>query len=79
MLDIFPPEILHHIFTYACTDSGSTARALSVTSKYLADSAAPFLYRTLSLSGITDIQHALRCLSALPEPHRRVEHLMLAD
>ncbi|THH20232.1 hypothetical protein EW146_g1106 [Bondarzewia mesenterica] len=67
------------IFSYACTDGGITARSLSLTSKYLASVAAPFLYRTLSVAGVASIQRAYTHLSALSPERRSVYHLFLSD
>ncbi|KAI0064126.1 hypothetical protein BV25DRAFT_344520 [Artomyces pyxidatus] len=79
MLQTCPPEILHLIFTLACTDGGPTARALATTSKYLSAVSAPFLYHVLSLEGVHQINRAYNRLSTLPCERRRVEHLFLTD
>ncbi|KAI0322371.1 hypothetical protein OF83DRAFT_1225017 [Amylostereum chailletii] len=74
-----PPEILHIIFSYACSDSGATARALSLASRYISSSASLFLYQSLSLTGVQNICKLLSSLRNLPDPQRLVYHLFLAD
>lgn len=79
MIQNFPPEILFLIFRYACVDHGVTARALSLTSKYVSSVSSRFLFNTLYLASADSVQRALRRLSSLPPPLRQVYHLFIAD
>jgi len=79
MIQNFPPEILFHIFRYACVDLGVTARSLSLTSKYVSSVSSRFLFNTLYLSNTDSLQRALRRLSSLPPHLRQVCHLFIAD
>ena len=79
MIQNFPPEILFLIFRYACVDHGVTARALSLTSKYVSSASSRFLFNTLYLASADSVQRALRRLSSLPPPLRQVYHLFIAD
>ena len=78
-MDDCPPEILLLIFDLACADGGATARALSLTSRYISAVAAPYVHRTLEISGISSIERAYAHLSTLPAEHRRVHHLFVSD
>jgi hypothetical protein len=79
MIQNFPPEILYHIFRYACVDQGTTARTLSLTSKYVSSVSSRFLFNTLYLASADHLQRALRRLSSLPAHLRPVCHLFIAD
>ncbi|KAI9437419.1 hypothetical protein BJY52DRAFT_601684 [Lactarius psammicola] len=79
MIQNFPPEILFHIFRYACVDEGVTARSLSLTSKYVSSVSSRFLFNTLYLASADSLQRALRRLSPLPPHLREVYHLFVAD
>lgn len=52
----FPPEILAHIFDFACTDDGSTYRALSLVSHNSRALVAPYRFQSLVLSSPEQIQ-----------------------
>ncbi|KAH9913082.1 uncharacterized protein BXZ73DRAFT_107059 [Epithele typhae] len=54
-MDQCPVEVLHSIFSYACTDDGSTGRALGLTSRYIAAASRPFLYASVALFGPAQI------------------------
>jgi hypothetical protein len=79
MIQNFPPEILFQIFRYACVDQGVTARALSLTSKYVSSVSSRFLFNTLCLASADSLQRAFRRLSSLPPHLRQVYHLFIAD
>jgi len=79
MIQNFPPETLFHIFRYACVDQGVTARALSLTSKYLSSVSSRFLFNTLYLASADSLQRAFCRLSSLPPHLRQVYHLFIAD
>ncbi|KAH9014287.1 hypothetical protein EDB84DRAFT_1568253 [Lactarius hengduanensis] len=56
MIQNFPPELLFHIFRYACVDEGVTARSLSLTSKYVSSVSSQFLFNTLHLASVDSLQ-----------------------
>ena len=51
-----PPEILAHIFSFACTDDGSTYRALSLVSHTCRALVTPYRFQSLVLSSPEQIQ-----------------------
>lgn len=79
MIQNLPPEILYHIFHYACADRGATARSLSLTSRYIASVSSRFLFNTLYIPGVDRLERALHRLAPLPPHLRRVYHLFVAD
>lgn len=79
MIQNFPPEVLYHIFRYACVDQGATARSLSLTSKYVSSVSSRFLFNTLYLASEDSLQRALCRLASLPAHLRPVYHLFVAD
>ncbi|KAH9054071.1 hypothetical protein EDB83DRAFT_2394208 [Lactarius deliciosus] len=79
MIQNFPPELLFHIFRYACVDEGVTARSLSLTSKYVSSVSSQFLFNTLHLASVDSLQCAVRRLSSLPPHLRQVYHLFVSD
>ncbi|KAI0301232.1 hypothetical protein B0F90DRAFT_361964 [Multifurca ochricompacta] len=79
MIQTLPPEILCHIFHYACVDQGRTARSLSLTSKYISSVSSRFLYNTLYIPGVDKLERVLHHFSSLPPYLRQVCHLFVAD
>ncbi|KAI0710743.1 hypothetical protein C8Q76DRAFT_738611 [Earliella scabrosa] len=78
-MDTLPLELHAQIFAYACTDDGSTARALSLVSRYVRDVTAPFLYQSLVISGLDQMSELVARLDAAPPHLRRIRHLFLSD
>nr|GAT60114.1 predicted protein [Mycena chlorophos] len=50
-----PPELLEHIFSFACTDTGTTGRALSLVSRYVRDTSATNKLQSIALFGRVQI------------------------
>jgi hypothetical protein len=49
-MDIFPVEIWHLIFSFACLDDGSTGRSLSLVSTHFREISAPFKYQSIAVT-----------------------------
>jgi hypothetical protein len=49
-MDSVPVEIWHHIFSFACTDDGTTGRSLSLVSTYFRAISAPFKYQSIAIT-----------------------------
>jgi hypothetical protein len=64
-MKMLPWEVLEDIFFLACTDDGSTARALSGVSHAVRDSTAPIRFRTIALRGAHQINLFLAFLDWL--------------
>lgn len=75
----FPPELHAYIFAFACSDGGYTVKALSLVSKYFRDVARPYLYQSLSLSGVDQIMVAASKLENTPPHLRQIQHLFISD
>lgn len=75
----FPPELHSYICAFACSDGGYTVQALSLVSRYFRDIARPYLYQSLSLSGVDQIMAAAVKLENTPVHLRRVQHLFISD
>lgn len=78
-MDTLPLELHAQIFEYACTDDGSTARALALVSRYVRAAAAPYRYQSLSVAGPTALAGLVHTLEGLPAHRRRVRRLFLSD
>ncbi|RPD53910.1 hypothetical protein L226DRAFT_538848 [Lentinus tigrinus ALCF2SS1-7] len=78
-MDTLPLELHTQIFQFACTDDGSTARALSLVSRYVRAAAAPFHYQSLAISGLDQMNELVARLEAIPPHLRRIRRLFLSD
>ncbi|KAJ3478402.1 hypothetical protein NLI96_g9773 [Meripilus lineatus] len=78
-METLPVELHSHILQLACTDDGSTARTLSLVSKYVHQIADPFLSQTLIVSGSDRLNLVANKLITSPNLRRRVRHLFLSD
>lgn len=78
-MDTLPVELHAQIFHLACTDDGTTARSLSLVSRYVHQVAEPLLYHTLNLSGYSQLGIIANKLPTLPIKCRRVHHLFISD
>jgi hypothetical protein len=80
VLEDCPYDVVYLICEEACSlDAGLTARALSLTSRYISAVAYPFLYHSVAVRGIAQAQRAHAHLSNLPPVQRAVRHLLIAD
>ncbi|KAI5121049.1 hypothetical protein M0805_008625 [Coniferiporia weirii] len=83
-IDILPPELHSHIVSFTCSSQTNSfdlpaAHALALVSRYWSSVAQPYKYHTLRVSGPRALRSLLTRLESLPEPHRRVRRLSLAD
>lgn len=78
-MDTLPLELHAQIFALACTDDGSTARALSLVSRCVRDVSAPFLYQSLAISGLEQMNVLAARLERVPLHLRRIRHLFFSD
>jgi hypothetical protein len=78
-MDRIPTELISHIFSFACTDDGSTARSLRLASKYHAAIAEPYRFQSVAVAGPAQIEHLVLALERAPAPQRRVRYLLVAD
>lgn len=78
-MDSLPLELHSHIFEFACTDDGSTARSLSLVSRYVREVAQPFLLQSVVVAGLASLTELASRIETLPPHRRRVRHLFLSD
>ncbi|KAJ7162039.1 hypothetical protein C8R46DRAFT_1222175 [Mycena filopes] len=77
-VDVIPPEIWNHIFSFACTDDGSTGRALSAVSRAIHILSRPSKYQSLCVLGPKQIVKLFEVLSALSAEARKVKFMFVA-
>ncbi|OCH90403.1 hypothetical protein OBBRIDRAFT_793391 [Obba rivulosa] len=78
-MDTLPLELHSHIFQFACTDDGSTARSLALVSRYVREVAKPFLYQSLVIHGLHQMTELIARLESTSPHLRRINHLFLSD
>lgn len=78
-MDTLPLELHSQIFEYACVDDGTTARSLSLVSRYVRHVSEPFRYQSLAVAGLASLTQLVNKLESLPTHRRRVRHLFLSD
>ena len=66
------------IFSYACTDDGSTGRSLSLVSKYIHHTFAPYKLQSVSVSGADQAIRFALILQRTPLQQRNVHHLFVS-
>lgn len=69
-----PPEILDRVFALACTDDGTTGRALSLVSTRIHDISSPHRYFSIHVSGV---ERLTKFATFLDKYHPPVQNLML--
>lgn len=74
-----PPEIWTEVFSLACTDDGSTGRALSTVSREVHIISKPVKYQSICVFGPKQLLKLLAVLSALPPSARKIRYLFVAD
>ncbi|KAI0332739.1 hypothetical protein GY45DRAFT_1432941 [Cubamyces sp. BRFM 1775] len=74
-----PPEILDHIFAYACTDDGHTGRALSAVSHTIRETSRRRALQSIALYGYDQIEGFLELLDQRAPSDNQVSHLFLTD
>ncbi|KAI0789797.1 hypothetical protein C8Q75DRAFT_764900 [Abortiporus biennis] len=81
-MDKCPPEIHARIFSYACTDDGTTGLSLSLVSRYIYDVSSPFQWQAVSLPGYTHLvlfAQRLQRHTRTNNPKRPIYHLFISD
>ena len=78
-MNTLPLELHSQIFELACIDDGSTARSLSLVSRYVRSVVEPFLYQSLAVAGLSSMTELLARLKQEPRHKRRVRRLFLSD
>jgi hypothetical protein len=77
--DICPNEINSHIVDFACSDGGITAQGLCLVSKYINLIASPFIWRSVSVSGIDRLEKLASRIEANPSLAGMIEDLFVSD
>ncbi|KAJ7162054.1 hypothetical protein C8R46DRAFT_1353086 [Mycena filopes] len=77
-VDTIPPEIWSEIFSFACTDDGSTGRALSAVSRAVHALSRASKYQSLCVLGPNQLVKLCGVLSALSACARKVKYLFVA-
>jgi hypothetical protein len=72
-----PVEIWHHIFSFACTDDGSTGRSLSLVSTHFHDISAPFKYRSIAITHWSQIIAFSQIFCKLPAFQKKTVSLFV--
>lgn len=78
-MDALPPEMLHIVCGYACTDAGFTARSLSLVSKYIHNVTQPFRYQTIVVSGSRQILKLSSMLYKIPSNQRYIRRCAISE
>ncbi|KAJ7045991.1 hypothetical protein C8F04DRAFT_939810 [Mycena alexandri] len=77
-MDAIPPEIWSEIFSFACTDDGSTGRALSRVSRAVQIISKSSKYQSICVLGPNQLLKLFGLLSALSPRARKVKYLFVA-
>ncbi|KAJ7091933.1 hypothetical protein B0H15DRAFT_777743 [Mycena belliarum] len=78
-MESVPPEIWTDIFAFACTDDGSTGRALSTVSRAVHLASKPLKYQSICVVGPIQLRKLLTALSALSPRARQIKYLFVAN
>ncbi|KAG5647915.1 hypothetical protein DXG03_007839 [Asterophora parasitica] len=73
-----PVELFFEIFRAACTDDGTTGRALSLVSRYFHGISDEFKLQSVCVVGACQLVAFAEYLAAIPAPSRRVRHLFIS-
>ncbi|KAJ7933763.1 hypothetical protein B0H13DRAFT_681857 [Mycena leptocephala] len=76
-MEVIPPEIWTEIFSFACTDDGSTGRTLSAVSRAVHIISKPLKYQSVCVLGPEQLLKLLRVLCALSPGARKVRYLFV--
>ncbi|KAF9494351.1 hypothetical protein BDN71DRAFT_1449082 [Pleurotus eryngii] len=74
-MESLPAEIWMTIFSYACTDDGSTGRSISLVSRWFWDTSRSIKHQSLVVKGVNQIAGIASMLERLPPELRRVQYL----
>ncbi|KAJ6594403.1 hypothetical protein B0H19DRAFT_1095356, partial [Mycena capillaripes] len=78
-METIPPEIWTEIFSFACTDDGSTGRALSTVSRAVHIICKPLKYQSICVLRPDQLLKLLGVLFALAPETRKVRYLFVAS
>ena len=73
-----PTEIWNQISSHACTDSGSTGRSLSLVSKFIRETSAPFKLQSVAVHGPKQFISFNKLLLTTPLHLRRTRYLFIS-
>ncbi|KAF7979719.1 hypothetical protein HWV62_41072 [Athelia sp. TMB] len=75
-----PMELWHLIFSYACTDGGRTACALSAVSRYIRECSKPYYnVQSVALHGTRQTLAFAAVLETNPDHLRQIKHLFVSS
>ncbi|KAF7308980.1 hypothetical protein MKEN_01098700 [Mycena kentingensis (nom. inval.)] len=77
MLDRLPPELCQAIFRFACTDAGTTGRALSLVSTSVRELSSPYKLQSIAIVGRAQILGFAALLERTPDRLRRTRFLYI--
>ncbi|KAF7308981.1 hypothetical protein MKEN_01098800 [Mycena kentingensis (nom. inval.)] len=77
MLAQLPPELCYIIFLFACTDTGTTGRSLSLVSRYIRATSAAYKLQSIALFGRTQLADFATLLDNTPAHLRNTRFLYL--
>ncbi|KAJ7121291.1 hypothetical protein C8R43DRAFT_76735 [Mycena crocata] len=77
-MQTIPPEIWSDVFCFACTDDGSTGRALSTVSRAVHTISKPHKYQSVCAVGRNQLLKLLEVLSVLSPSARKVRYFFVA-
>lgn len=76
-MESLPPEVCEQIFSFACSDDGTTARSLSLVSKYAHATSKPFQFRSVKVCGVQNIVKLAERLKGVTSALHHIHHLHL--
>ena len=79
MIDVLPPELWIQILRFACTDNGSTGRAVSLVCRSLHDIGKSVMLNSISVVAPKQVIRFAAVLASLPPAQRVVRHLFVAS
>ncbi|KDQ49898.1 hypothetical protein JAAARDRAFT_142761 [Jaapia argillacea MUCL 33604] len=77
VLDRCPLEICEHIFSFACTDDGTTAISLSLVSRYIYQTSKLHRHQSIAVESVDKMLALCNVLETIPVDRRRVNHLFV--
>lgn len=78
-MDRFPPEICSRIYSYACTDGGSTGISLSAVSHYVRETSRPFKFYSIALLGSRQTKSFAKFVKHNPGHVHGLMHLFVSN
>lgn len=74
-----PTEVFFEIFKSACTDDGTTGRALSRVSRRFCEASRDFKLQSVAVTDARQIRDFAQSLEDMPSRFRRVHHLFISN